>query len=335
MNERDWVPCHRRLLKGAKKGLPRAVRFVLLELCHEARPTGGILEFPPEWETLTAVHDRIGGNRKEIRKALTVFQIPDADGLQVIQIERDETKHRLKIVKWGSWAGPKSGAERNEDYKKRHVANSNASPSVSEVTPTVQENREQERRGSGARASEEPRTSERRLKSVPPPAMPSEAAAPVMYPSSDRSGDAATRKGAEPGAAASGDTGWALAWRVFSELWAAKYHRPYEHTGKYAFGPQSEDEILKRLGRLALSHAEPEKYLRAKVAGYLRDKGDREYLVSNCHPLRTVERDWHKYPEPKAIAPPRMPQESIAEPVSITETLARAQALARAGGSTA
>lgn len=86
MTERDWVPCHRRLLKGAKKGWPRAVRFILLELCHEARPTDGVLDFPPEWDSLTAVHDRIGGNRKEIRVALAKLQETDSDGLQVIPL---------------------------------------------------------------------------------------------------------------------------------------------------------------------------------------------------------------------------------------------------------
>lgn len=119
MNERDWIPAHRRLFKGAKKGLPRAIRFVLLELCHEARPTYGVLDFPPEWDTLTAVHDRIGGNRREIRKALVVFQEADETGTPVIKVERDRTHHRLEIVKWDSWSGPKSGTERSQLSRER------------------------------------------------------------------------------------------------------------------------------------------------------------------------------------------------------------------------
>lgn len=168
MTERDWVPCHRRLLKGAKKGWPRAVRFILLELCHEARPTDGTLEFPVEWDTLTAVHDRLGGDRKEIRKALTFLQIPDATGAQVIQIERDETKHRLKIVKWETWSGPKSGAERVELHRKRALEKRETLQAPRDVTPTGSDSTGSDRREESSAAPVEVKTRSNR----PPPPPP-------------------------------------------------------------------------------------------------------------------------------------------------------------------
>ncbi len=169
MNERDWIPCHRRLLKGAKKSWPRAARFVFLELCHEARPTGGVIDLPIEWDTLTAVHDRIGGNRKEIRVALALLQIPDATQSQVVQIERDETQHRLEITKWDSWVGPKSGAERMQTLRERVLKNANASRAPLTVTPTGEESKRQERRGESAAPLREEAPSQIRIRSAPPP----------------------------------------------------------------------------------------------------------------------------------------------------------------------
>lgn len=313
MNERDWIPAHRRLFKGAKKGWPRAVRFVFLELCHEARVTNGVLEFPPDWDTLTAVHDRIGGDRKEIRKALTILQIPDATGAQVVQIERDATEHRLKIVKWESWVGPKSAAERMQTHRERIVKIPNASRADSGVTPTGKDSREQERetRAREAEVREEP-PSVVRLKSVPPlPPDPPEAT-PQLFsappsvtqqsglPTSHHSEDAALGNLGGGGGAASGESGYDLASRVWHELWSAKYKRPYEQSGTRLTGAGSEESVLIDVGGRALirgDHAEP--YLRHKISQYLRDEGDRKWLAEHCHPLRTLTRDWAKYGEPK------------------------------------
>lgn len=173
------------------------------------------------------------------------------------------------------------------------------------------------------------RASERRLKSVPPPPPePSEAMAPAMRATSDRSGDAATRKGAEAGAVASGDSERPveLAERIWHELWEAKYRRPYEHTGKYAFGPQSEDQVLVRIAEKAsIRQGGAEAYLRHKIAAYLKDHGNRGWLDEHCHPLRCLEHDWVAYGEPKE--PKRLvPRREEPELLSIDEMAARAAA---------
>jgi Meiotically Up-regulated Gene 113 (MUG113) protein len=109
----EWIPAHKRLFKGPKRGLPRAVRFVLLELSMEARPTKGRLDLYPGSSTVDALHDLIGGNRQEIEAAVEAFA-GDA-----FIIERTEKTHSLTIPKWEDWAGPKSGADRQAEWRKR------------------------------------------------------------------------------------------------------------------------------------------------------------------------------------------------------------------------
>lgn len=108
----DWVPFHKRLAKGPKKSIPRGIRFVLLELSLEARATQGVIDLPLDWDTLDAVHDLLGGDRREIRKALQIFSLRDSTGVGAIEIIKDASRHRIVITKWEEWAGPKTSTER-------------------------------------------------------------------------------------------------------------------------------------------------------------------------------------------------------------------------------
>src|SRR6185369_11946408 len=126
-------------MKGPKKSIPRALRFVLLELALEARATRGRLDLPLDWTTLDAVHDLLGGNRKEVRLALEIFQKPDADGAQPIRILKNSTRHELVIAKWEQWAGPKSSAERVAKHREiKRLATGVTLHDVTAETPTVQ-----------------------------------------------------------------------------------------------------------------------------------------------------------------------------------------------------
>lgn len=163
----------------------------------------------------------------------------------------------------------------------------------------------------------------RHLTPVTPPPEPSEAVPPPREPEGRES---PTR----PTGAASGDSERPveLAERIWHELWEAKYRRPYEHTGKYAFGPQSEDQVLVRIAEKASIRgpgAEP--YLRHKIGAYLKDHGNRGWLDEHCHPLRCLEHDWVAYgepKEPKRMVPRR--EERVDELLSIDEMAARAAA---------
>ena len=99
-----------------------------------------------------------------------------------------------------------------------------------------------------------------------------------------------------------------MAKRVWDELWPAKYRGRYPYTPDS--GPQSDDRTLQRLGEMAATWALPnstresyrpmaERWLRHVVAGYLRDHGDRDWLDTKRHPLRTLPRDIASYGEPK------------------------------------
>jgi len=171
----DWVPFHRSLVNGKKKAWPRAVRFVLMELSLAARATGGVLEFPPEWDTLTALHDLLGGDRRELRRALDLLKVRDELGQPTIEIDKDLFNHRLKIVKWREHAGPRRGSERTADWRDRKKTDGLAEPPrhtplrpPADVTPTEEEKtvdnnteEEAERARAPAAAPERPRVPDR------------------------------------------------------------------------------------------------------------------------------------------------------------------------------
>ncbi len=117
----DWVPFHKRLVKGPKRAIPRELRFVLLELSLESRATRGVLDLSPRCSTLDAVHDLLGGNRQQIEDALAEF-CGSEDDEPAIVIERSAKAHRLIIPKWDEWAGPKTGAERMAEMRERERA---------------------------------------------------------------------------------------------------------------------------------------------------------------------------------------------------------------------
>jgi hypothetical protein len=115
----DWIPFHRRLVRGKKRSLSRAVRFVYLELALEARATEGTIELPLDWGTLDAVHDLLGGTRSEIKNALEAFTKIDDTGVSPLKIVRNATEHTLIVTKWGEWAGPKTSTQRVREYRER------------------------------------------------------------------------------------------------------------------------------------------------------------------------------------------------------------------------
>ena len=99
-------------------------------------------------------------------------------------------------------------------------------------------------------------------------------------------------------------SGYDLAKTVWLELWQAKYKRPFVFA--LDVGPNSEDRILQRLGRMAYEQGKDraETYCRHWVKAYLRSHGDRNYLDDHSHPLRNIMRDISSYGMPKA-APSR------------------------------
>jgi hypothetical protein len=104
-----WVKFHDKLCKGAKRGLPRAVRFVFMELCLESRPGRGVLDLPVGMPDLDALHDVLGGSRKEIADALKLLvatpkPTPDDPAPRaMVELTGESGTRRLTIPSWEAW----------------------------------------------------------------------------------------------------------------------------------------------------------------------------------------------------------------------------------------
>lgn len=148
----DWIPFHRELTMGAKRALPRAARFIYLELALEARKLKGFIPLPSGLGDVAAVHAILGGDRREVESALKLLTA-GADPM-VQFITGDDTHHRTDardascyesvrlasevryvcVKAWRKWnfANP-SGAARKVRFNDRHAKD------VADVETTVPE----------------------------------------------------------------------------------------------------------------------------------------------------------------------------------------------------
>ena len=93
-----WVKFHDKLCKGAKRGLPRAVRFVFMELCLEARPGRGVMSLPVGMPDLDALLQRaldrhVFGTKMRMG---TGFGLPN----ETVPLGTGE-----RTCFWGGWGG--------------------------------------------------------------------------------------------------------------------------------------------------------------------------------------------------------------------------------------
>lgn len=95
-----WIKFHGELRQGKHRGIPRALRFVFLELSLLARPGRGELELPMGMKLLDGVHDLLGGGRREVELALELYTAgPDSKAPSLL-VEGEEGAWRLKIPSW-------------------------------------------------------------------------------------------------------------------------------------------------------------------------------------------------------------------------------------------
>jgi hypothetical protein len=124
-----WIKFHGEIRKGKHRGIPRALRFVFLELAHEARPLRGVIELPASMGLVDGVHDILGGDRREVAKALDLYTTgPDRDAPS-ITVEGEAGALRLRIPSWEAWNRVDDSAERTREYrrKKREQSSCDAS----------------------------------------------------------------------------------------------------------------------------------------------------------------------------------------------------------------
>ncbi len=124
-----WIKFHGEIRRGKHRGIPRALRFVFLELAHEARPGRGVVELPAGMTLLDGAHDILGGDRREPARALELYTAgPDRDAPSLI-VEGEAGALRLRIPSWEAWNRVDDSAERTREYrrKKREAASCDAS----------------------------------------------------------------------------------------------------------------------------------------------------------------------------------------------------------------
>lgn len=116
----SWIKFHDELTQGAKRGLPRAARFVYLELCLLARKGRGVVVLPVGMRDVDAVCDVLGGDRAEIRKALTLLSLRSSPEVEpMIRIEDTPAGRALVIVAWEKWNKIDDSAARVARYRER------------------------------------------------------------------------------------------------------------------------------------------------------------------------------------------------------------------------
>lgn len=281
----SWIKFHEELTRAAKRGLPRAVRFIYLELSLLARAGRGTVALPEGMGDLEGMVDLLGGDRKEVllaHKRLTAGAEP------MIAFEGDEGARRIVVRTWGKWNRVDDSAER----VKRHRAAKDETPPTppsngpvtryTSVTPEVgnadvtapDQSRSDPSGGADAAAPS------------PPPAEPEQPA------KRQRKATAGTREPAPPSPASE-------AWALWLAAYLARWGVPYVRSG----------EDGKVIGRLVAGAAEQAPGLGCDAPGllghwfkaYLDDSAT--WLLENRHPLRTLDRGLPTYGAPKPPAP--------------------------------
>jgi hypothetical protein len=88
-----------------------------MEISLEARKRRGYILLPFGMSDVDAVHDILGGNRKEIDQALTLLSSPPEP---MISFEPMENGRALVVTTWGRWNPvDQTAAERAQRYRKR------------------------------------------------------------------------------------------------------------------------------------------------------------------------------------------------------------------------
>lgn len=133
-----WVKFHDELCQGAKRGIPRAVRFVYMELSLLSRPGRGTIDLPVGMTPLAGVRDLLGGNKKEIASALELLtKSPDP----MVRIEGDGTTSRLVVTKWETWNVLDASTARVQKHRQNKANKANGNAHVTRytgVTPPLQ-----------------------------------------------------------------------------------------------------------------------------------------------------------------------------------------------------
>lgn len=163
----DWVKMHKELTRGAKRAIPRAHRFVFLEICLLARDGRGVVDLRADIPLVDALHAELGGGRKEraeIAKSIENLTLPTRDGAPMIRISEESGVRRLEIPSWERWNGPDSSADRAKKYREKAKVPSRTERDAPNARHALEERRVEEIRGEERESAP--------VATPPPPAAP-------------------------------------------------------------------------------------------------------------------------------------------------------------------
>lgn len=193
-----WVKAHDSLTKGFWSGVPRAYRFVLLELSILCRPGRGMVSIPPGKDPITRTVDMLGGNRREARKAVVylsstcpptvVYRSPD--GALIDPCLSSVGPLSVVIPSWGEHNAVTKSARRMRKFRQKQPLAEKSDASLRkpcDVTCDAPEERREEKKreeptASAARAREAPPTPHRETSSPEAEALCVECGRPVEAP---------------------------------------------------------------------------------------------------------------------------------------------------------
>ncbi len=315
----EWVKAKASLMKGAWRGVPRATRFVLLELAIECRPLRGSVALPLGMDPVDGVCDLLGGSRREVRAALALLT---SGASPTVVIRSVDGRHVLTIPSWGEHNTVDSSADRTRRYRERIQETgtrdaSQASPGDADVTAL------EERRGEKRRSDPSGGSAAGPAGSAAPQ---DQAPEPARTPTARKRPFARSEQPSVTSAGPTPETATQIAWRS----WRAEYQRTYRRP----YPPQSTDgpamgravklavEFLRELGRPS---ADLEALLVHRWRRYLRDPGRARvpggpgFLAETAHALQHFEKGIAAYGSPwdreiaAASAPPATRREPPAD----------------------
>lgn len=171
----DWIKCHRSLMGGKWSSVPRATRFVLLELAMLCKPGDGKCELPParygSRNPIQRAADMFTGNRREVTQALRELSAGpspsvlflDAGGVVLRSCSDAGGVVVLSIPAFGRHQSTTPGAERMRRHRAKEKEKQGPSPNSDTQRVThgditdrhLEERRGEEIREEGERARED------------------------------------------------------------------------------------------------------------------------------------------------------------------------------------
>jgi hypothetical protein len=186
----EWVKFHKELTLGAKRSMPRAARFIFMELSLLARPRGGTLDVRHDLPIVDAIHDTLGGGVRERKEVVDAWPrltaAPAGDSPMVLVVE-GEGWRRILIPSWEAYNtvdDARSRAQRYRDKKKDAAISGAYEPASRDASRDVTRDDRDASRDEPSRASRDvtlldQRREEKRREASPSGSLPRAPATPA------------------------------------------------------------------------------------------------------------------------------------------------------------